>query len=205
MKIHNADIDFDILEFTDRLDIIRSTAGCSLKGKIEFDARIKKLASILQNNPDATIEQLYLENKEFAHHCDRCLNLNGIDPDWVNAGILTALLFVNERSPGLLVQLNRRQMADGRWQKGGEKEAKYSDLLAGIYAHTQDLEQAMRLAEERPWKEVMEVLTKRTTRVPGETPGTASFSEGRSPLKSNGRSMNDKARLALMNVRNKTK
>lgn len=190
MQIYNADLDIDLLEFSDRFGNIRSTAGCSLKGKVEFDARIKLLGELLKKFGSETIGEVYLKESEFAHHCDRALQLNGIDPDWVNEAILINLLFLYKHSPGLLVQLNRSHSSEGIRQKTGEKKATYYDLLAGLYANTQDLEQAMRLAEDKPWKEVMGALTK--------SEGIRHSSEGKTTALP--RNM-----LALMNARSKTK
>jgi hypothetical protein len=203
MQIYNADLDIDLLEFSDRFGNIRSTAGCSLKGKVEFDARIKLLGELLKNYQDETIGAVYLCDREFAHHCDRALQLNGIDPDWVNEAILINLLFLYKRSPGLLIQLNRGQRAalkdtashKGRGQRAGEKEATYYDLLAGLYAHTQDLEQAMRLAEDKPWKEVMGAIA--NTKVASSKSQVAS--------KKSDVSRSDRNMLALMNARAKSK
>lgn len=164
MQIYNADLDIDLLEFSDRFGNIRASAGCSLKGKVEFDARIKLLGELLKKYQQETIGEVYLKDREFAHHCDRALSLNGVDPDWVNEAILINLLFLYKQSPGLLVQLNTSQKSKVKSQKSGEKEATYYDLLAGLYANTQDLEQAIRLAEEKPWKEVMGALTKASVR-----------------------------------------
>lgn len=196
MEIYNADLDIDLLEFSDRFGNIRSTAGCSLKGKVEFDARIKLLGELLKNYQDETIGAVYLQDREFAHHCDRALQLNGIDPDWVNEAILINLLFLYKHSPGLLIQLNKGQKAEGRGQRTGGKEASYYDLLAGLYANTQDLEQAMRLAEDKPWKEVMEAIASQASRDKADGRGL-----GGSPKSDR----SDRNMLALMNARAKSK
>jgi hypothetical protein len=191
MQIYNADLDIDLLEFSDRFGQIRSTAGCSLKGKVEFDARIKLLGESLKKYQAETIGEVYLKDSEFAHHCDRALQLNGIDPDWLNEGILVNLLFIYKQSPGLLIQLNKSPDKGDR-QKPGQKEATYYDLLAGLYANTQDLEQAMRLAEDKPWKEVMRAIT--NTKV-----------ASRKSQVTNKETALSRNMLALMNARAKTK
>lgn len=72
MQIYNADLDIDLLEFSDRFGNIRSTAGCSLKGKVEFDARIKLLGELLKKYQQETIGEVYLQDREFAHLTTIC-------------------------------------------------------------------------------------------------------------------------------------
>ena len=159
MALKIIDFDITILEFCDRLGSFRTTRGCSLKGKIEFDQRIKKLGEIIEaSNPNKSIGKIYEEDEVFRHCCDRALLLNNIEPDWVNEQILVALLFVYQGQPGLLVQLNSSPSSTVR---GTGQAASYAELLAALYSHTQDLEKAIGLAENHPWKEVMGAIKER--------------------------------------------
>lgn len=155
------DFDITILEFCDRLGSFRSTRGCSLKGKIEFDQRIQKLGEIIQQaNPHKSIGKIYEEDEIFRHCCDRALLLNDIDPDWVNEAMVVSLLFAYKNQPGLLVQLNSSPLTEGGDTSG--KSASYTELLAALYSHTQDLDKAIALAEDHPWKEVMGAIKEKT-------------------------------------------
>ena len=166
MKIFNADLNIDILEFSDRFENIRSTSGCTIKGKIEFDARLQILGEIINKvqdkDPTKPIGIIYLENKEFAHNCDRCLELNGINPEWLTESHIFALLFKYGKGAGMLVTLNainnqgveRGQRAEGRGQRGNV----YHQMLAGLYKLTGDPEQALKFAETRSLKDLTGML-----------------------------------------------
>ena len=68
--------------------------GCSCRGVFEFNDRLSELQSALAEAPkDSTIHDLYLENERFRFLCDRCLELNAIDPDWIRPHDLAWLLF----------------------------------------------------------------------------------------------------------------
>ena len=194
MTVKIIDFDITILEFCDRLGMFRTTRGCSLKGKIEFDQRIKKLGEIIEaSNPNKSIGKIYEEDEVFRHCCDRALLLNDIEPDWVNEQILVALLFVYQNQPGMLVQLNSSPPSTGQ---GTGQSASYAELLAALYSHTQDLEKAIALAENHPWKEVMGAIKER---------GEQEKEEKASPAKNGKLSTKelDKNRIQLAKLREK--
>lgn len=97
---------FPRLEFEDRFGVIRSLAGCSLMGRQEFFERLQQLQARIDALPEAaTVAELYDTDSRFRHYCDRCLILNGIDPDWLTVGMLPDFLFVRvvegETRPGI--------------------------------------------------------------------------------------------------------
>ena len=145
----------DRLDFVDRLGKIRTTKGTSIRGGEEFRDRLQQLYQLLEEADNReTIGGLYLKNEYFAHICDRCLELNGIDPDWVNEGMLVGLLFHYESNPGVLVRLNQPEKA----AKPGQKSATTHDLVGCLWTHTQDLQKALDIAQNYPAKEVLGVL-----------------------------------------------
>lgn len=150
--------DITLLDFQDRTGKFRSTGGCSLKGKIEFDERIAKIREILDNSsPDKKVSDLYRENELFAYCCDRALELNDIDPSWINDSLLESLLFNNKGKVGALIALNTMNGVTGG--KAGGAPATYTDLLAALASYI-DPAKAMELAETRNWKEVLGMLEK---------------------------------------------
>lgn len=153
----------DSLDFKDRFGTPRTVYGCSILGKKEFDDRLL----ILKQHLDAadgktTIDDLYLKDEYFRYNCDRCLTLNGIEPDWVNEQILTRLLFLYNNQPGLLVLLNMPER--GAIAQPGEKGATPEDLVAALWAHTENLREAIDIAKSRdyPAKQVAEVMHSRS-------------------------------------------
>lgn len=142
----------DRLEFVDRLGKIRTTRGCSIRGGEEFRDRLQQLQHFLDKADNReTIQGLYLKDEYFAHVCDRCLELNAIDPDWVNEQILVALLFHHDSKPGLLVRLNQPDKP----AQPGQRGATVHDLVACLWSHTQDLEKALAIAHNYPAKDVI--------------------------------------------------
>ena len=203
MTIEHIDTNITIIDFHDRHGIIRSTAGCSLKGKIEFDQRFSKLVEILnESNPNKTIAKIYEENDIFRYNCDRCLELNAIDPDWVNETILENLLFNNNGKFGALISLNTPRSSDSSKQSDG-KAATYPELLAAIASYTQNLEQAMNIAENKPAKEVWETIEEiakiHKENNPSETKKNKNSSETKKAPKSEqvSREQDDWARIRL--------
>lgn len=142
----------DSLDFKDRFGKIRTVYGCSIRGAAEFVSRLDSLQQILSTaDVRETIGGLYLKDESFAYAVDRCLELNGIDPDWVNEGILIALLFAYKEGPGLLIRLNQPE------NPATETDTKSTvdDLIASLWSHTQDLEKAIKLATEYPAKQIV--------------------------------------------------
>ena len=198
MEIFNADIDIDILEFCDRLGRIRSTCGCSFKGKVEFDSRIKLLQELLQKEEDdKTIMAIYKDNREFAHHCDRCLELNGIEFEWLTEQHFVKLLFMDKGMPGLLVRLNAVNNTSAGETDTSKSGKLYHQFLGALYKFTKDPEQAFRLAEDKPFKEVAGMIKESADSTDEPKPKERS-PEGK-------REISDRSRIDLMAMREKIK
>lgn len=152
-----------LIEFKDRYGIIRSSYGCSLKGLSEFTARIEQLQTILiqeaESNPEITLLDLYQSHDYFRHCCDRILELNQIDPDWLDAKglLLEALIFSYEGGTALLAQLNQLPSMGGGKPLGPELDPN-AELAATIVSLTQSLQQALEIIETHPAKEVIATL-----------------------------------------------
>jgi hypothetical protein len=100
-------------EFEDRAGIVRAVFGCSIAGRFEFFDRLKQIETLLKTvDSGESWQALYERDKKFRHYVDRCLVLNGIDPDWVTLGMVEVFLFhrldeeTQEYKPGWLVELN---------------------------------------------------------------------------------------------------
>lgn len=156
---------FPRLEFEDRFGSIRSVAGCSLIGRHEFYERLQQINERIQANPAAvTVTELYDTDTRFRYYCDRCLTLNGIDPDWVTVGMLEELLFVRsvggEARPGLLIELNQPPETN----KPVDDPATLHEILAVLASHEKSLTAALKLASDLnlPANDLLEILTARS-------------------------------------------
>ena len=155
------------LEFRDRVGRYQIVWGCTVQGWHEFWERLDLiralLESVLEENPESTLEQLYLDNPEFQHHCTRCLALNGIDLDWVTPRMVTWLLFpqdVDTKAP--LVALNEPYKAQHPPLPGGEAlsgRVAFLSALAGLCEG--NLNEALNLAKSMPARDVMAAMESR--------------------------------------------
>lgn len=162
MVIGNFDLEpLDSLDFRDRLGNFHTICGCSILGKKEFDDRLRLLQKQLQEAEESlTIGELYQQDEYFRYNCDRCLILNGIEPDCLTEAMLVGMMFLYQGQPGLLIQLNtpaRQSVA-----QPGEKGATPEDLVAALWAHTQDLEKAIAIASAHPAKQIANFMESRS-------------------------------------------
>lgn len=149
----------------------RIIPGCSCKGIFEFGDRMAELQELLQGLPpddDRPIEALYQEHQRFAWLCDRVLQLNGIEPDWVRPSNLCWLVFGHQGEDGPvespLLVLNAA--ADQRYpRKPSAKTGGHNDfiaLLAAIAAQPDtSAEEAFRVATSEPARVVLGMLEDR--------------------------------------------
>lgn len=153
--------DFDSLEFECVDGKIRSFRGCSLSGLYEFQFRLAELQRlILLAPPDQTLRGLYCGDKHFAWLCNRCLELNGISPDWVNFQQLEQLLFgytdeTGTPQPGYLHQLNA---ADDTPSKPTPDAPTTEAKAIALLTHFCSLSEALRLAQDQPAKPLIRLL-----------------------------------------------
>lgn len=166
MKLHTADFALDCVEFADRFGILRTTYGCSLLGADEFRARLEALTQHLESaDQQATIAKLYKQDKFFRHHCDRCLQLNGVDPDWLDAKglILEGLLFTYDNDAGLLIRLNSTTADPAA--TAPMTPATTADVGATLLALSSDLSKVIEQLNILPAKQVASILEARAKQV----------------------------------------
>jgi hypothetical protein len=167
MKLLSIDFAIDSLEFADRHGIFRTVRGCSLLGLEEFQARLEVLSGILEKvDGETTIACLYKRDKAFRHHCDRCLELNGVELDWLDAKclILESLLFWHEGEAGLLVRLNSSEPAPEGAIESGKSATPY-DIGAALLGMSNDLNKVLEQLNTLPAKQVGKILDARSRQV----------------------------------------
>lgn len=167
MAFNVAIASFNKLDFEDRWGQTRIIAGCSLVGREEFFQRIRELCDRMSDAaPDETWEQFHDRDTRSQFLVRRCLELNGLDPDWVNLSMIYDLLFSRppeeegqEPKQGWLVELNlpRKPAADG-------KASSLEQMIAALSSHTESLIEAFQMARspDYPANELIEVLEART-------------------------------------------
>jgi len=161
---------FDGLSFVDALGIYRVIYGCPLKQRKELAHTLQTLNERLQISQLKTIKSAYDHDPEFQAIADHALRLCRIEPDWISAEMLTELLFAHRDADGqpqraLLEQLNFPVI-----DKANEVESTTAEAIAALWSHTQDLEQALKLAGHEPgavdWAELGQILEARNAQTP---------------------------------------
>ncbi len=161
-------IDFDGLTFVDLDGVYRKIYGCPLKQRKELAHALTELHKRLAASKIRTIAALYDHDPEFQAIAHECLSLCKIDPDWLSVDMMTEFLLPhrkeNQPQRPLLEQLNFPQI-----ERTDEQATEY-DAIAALWAQTQNLEQALRLAgyeeDSPPWNELAEVMKARYERSP---------------------------------------
>jgi hypothetical protein len=131
---------------------IHAFPGCSLVGLFEMEKQLAELQNLMQGaNPEVTAEELFQTSVRFRWIVLRCLQLNGINPNWTNWEIVEQMLF----APGILMQINRPK-SSGR-SSGGE--ATLEQLIAGIAHATGSISEAIELAKTQPFQPLLDIVT----------------------------------------------
>ena len=157
-------IDFaPLAEFVDRSGVTRSIYGCSLLGRFEFIDRLEQLKSLMDAaTDDETWQVLHLNNRSFATAVDRCLQLNGIDPDWVTPEMIEQFLFARFEDgvwkSGWLVELNARESKPAN---GEGIESTLPNLLALVSLNCDSLSEAIDLAGNMPGNLLLDTIEAR--------------------------------------------
>lgn len=143
----------------------RIVPGCSCRGIFEYADRVAELAELLQVSTSNTpITALYLEGERFRHLCDRVLELNGIDPDWIRPSDIEWLLFAHKDESGAVhpSPLDRVNAPSEQRHPSAprSKDAKndYIAVLAAIAARCGSIDEAVAVAEKVPARLVFGVL-----------------------------------------------
>lgn len=144
----------DQIAFVDVNGVPRRSRGCSLRGLEEFNALYEHLQQILAEAEDSqSLGDLYFKDEKFRYCCDRILALNGLQPEWINPTILTALLFAYQGEVGLLVRLNLPNKVIEEGAREGTQNA-----IAALAAATGNLKDAIELSQSVPWKHLVEAM-----------------------------------------------
>jgi hypothetical protein len=145
------ELDLDTYTFEGVDGEIHTFPGCSLVGFFEFEKRLIDLQSLLSDAAEVMpVQSLYQSDKRFRWTIDRCLKLNGINPDWCNWQIVEQMLFV----PGLLREVNQP-----KGNSGGEGKAPdLAELIAGIAHATGSITEAIDLAKTQPINALVDII-----------------------------------------------
>ena len=122
------------------------------------------MREILADAPDdTTLTQLYLDHPEFRRHCDRCVELNGIDPEWVSPLLMRWLLFpADGETPAPLVALNSPYPAKHPPLLGGEPLTTRVELLAALAGVCDgNMADAVALANSAPARDLLAAMQSR--------------------------------------------
>lgn len=155
------------LEFQDRRGRYRLSYGCTAAGLFELQERQEELLELLGAAPEsATIEELYHLHPRFRYVCDRVLELNGVEADWVSPRIARLLLFA-AKVDGQIVQapltvLNRPPERKYPATPGGQPISDKAMFLAVLVSHCGgDIKAAYEVATSAPAREVLALLEER--------------------------------------------
>ncbi len=152
-----------LAEIVDRAGMVRSIYGCSLLGRFEFIDRQEQIKAILDSTSDeSTWQELYISNTQFRTSIDRCLMLNGLDPDWLTPQHIEQLLFArldgDTWKAGWLTELNTRKSK----ATGGESiEATLPNMLAYVSLACESLTEAIELANNMPGSLLLDTIEAR--------------------------------------------
>lgn len=158
---------FDGLSFVDSGGILRIIYGCNLKKRRELAHTLTQLHDRLAATKIHTLAELYDHDCEFSAIADHCLSLCRIDPAWLTIDMLNEFLLPHRKNDEpcrpILEQINFPALEPQR--EGGT----YPEAVAALWSHTQDLEQALRLAgyeKDVPWDELSEIMQARNAQSP---------------------------------------
>jgi hypothetical protein len=145
---------FPLLEFSDRTGTIRTVAGCSLLGRDELWARLAAIREILAAaDPETEIADLWDSTPMLRHHICKCLELNGIEPDWVTLPMAVELLL----HPGHLIAFNQPPAPRYKGSGNGAKIDSTEGMIAAVATHC-GLSEALVLAETVPARRLLRVI-----------------------------------------------
>lgn len=153
-----------LAEFIDRSGIVRSIYGCSLIGRFEMIDRQTQIKDILDSSPDSTSwQELYISNTQFRTSIDRCLTLNGLEPDWLTPEMIEQMLFVrldgDAWKAGWLTELNARESK--AVSSGDSIESTLPNMLAYVSLACESLSEAIELASNIPGNLLLDTIESR--------------------------------------------
>lgn len=157
-------IEFARIEFEGVDGVVRTTYGCSAIGAIEFDERTQELRSALGSlDGDESVETLYRSHGRIRHLVNRCLELNNLDPGWVNWDMISQLLFGRRNEDGTVAEgwlITLNKPVSKKSSNVADTTIALTDkaaVIAAIATHC-SIEEAYRLADSVPASELWAVL-----------------------------------------------
>ncbi|MGK7925523.1 MAG: hypothetical protein AB4290_09795, partial [Spirulina sp.] len=188
--------EFDCLEFADCTGKYRTIRQCSLTDRDAlrdtYNHLLRHFLECFPQHLDEVDDNELFERVEalwdrpddrFRYLCNKCLHLAGVKSEWVNLSMLVELLFRQCKTfllsvetetekdegikPGLLIQLNFPQ---SNVKKGEGEGATYEEILASLWAWTNDIEKALEVARNHPAGELIKILEARAKLERNSTP-----------------------------------
>jgi len=157
------------LEFRDRRGRYQRIEGVSGDGYFAFwgdehtPGVYSRMMDLFQENEQhQTVEQLYVYCTQFRYLCDQCLELSGIDIDWIAPKMLAWLLFAHQSGDTVieaaLVLLNRLSERKHPPLQGGSAVNTYTKLVAAaVNASDGDMGKATELLQNLAAKQFFAV------------------------------------------------
>ncbi|MEX0271398.1 hypothetical protein AB3R30_19845 [Leptolyngbyaceae cyanobacterium UHCC 1019] len=155
-----------LAEFEDCRGDVRPIRGCSLVGRFEFGDRLSEIWQRLATaEPGEHWQQLYVRDRRLQFLIKRCLELNGIQPEWVNLFQVEDLLIARETEQGMeagwLVTLNAPKTVPT--EPPNDKPAPtLEEILAALSLSVESVPDALELADRVPGNTLMEIVTARS-------------------------------------------
>ena len=123
----------------------------SILNREYFSYHIKEAYQVLSNqDPDTNLKDLYFRNDEFKYHCDKCLELNNLNPKLLSDDQFIVLLFGNKEYPqGYLNHINfdLSKMLDNTRPS---KSQTYGSILGNLWKSLSDLRLSLEICKTIP-------------------------------------------------------
>ena len=155
-----------LAEFEDCRGATRPIRGCSLIGRFEFGDRLSEMwQRLAMAEAGEHWQQLYVRDRRLQFLIKRCLQLNGIEPDWVNLSQVEDLLISRKAETGMeagwLVTLNAPKAVPTE-QVSDRPAPTLEEILAALSLSVESVPEALELADTVPGNALMEIVTART-------------------------------------------
>lgn len=139
----------------------------SILNSYELFATYAQLLSVLEKLPkNEPIWQHYLNNPLVAKHCNKCLQLAGIEPRLCSAEMLITFLFPHETYEGEMAEqgviFSFNFPPSKKQKKEAEQKANAAEdiakVVSAIWIATENLEQSLKLVESLSLDELEQLL-----------------------------------------------
>lgn len=165
--------EFQTYDFEGADGRIHAIRQCSLTHRFELRQRLMQLRELSGDVGDLTAPDAYDTHAYFRFLVDECLQISGIQPQWVNPDQMVALLFPHRDqdgkiAPSVLEDLNFPQPTQPQ-PVNTRPPATYAETLDLIDSYVNDLEKTIRLAKELPGTLLEDILVARSKRLKEQT------------------------------------